>query len=146
MRGIARLGDTTHGTCFAHSVPLEVTGKIISASQDTFCDKHGVARLGDTVLADCGHTGKIISASHNVLCNELGIARLGDEVHGDYTARIISASTTTFVNTIQVVSTIGEYQAGYIPTETIEVIVGDYITLEDGVTPLLTEDLQPILL
>jgi uncharacterized Zn-binding protein involved in type VI secretion len=146
MRGIARLGDKTYGTCYAHDKPLNVTGKIVSASQDTFCDTHGVARLGDMVLTECGHTGKIISASQNVLCNELGVARLGDEVNGDYIARIISASTTTFINTVQVASTTGDYQAAYTPTETVDVIVGDYLTLEDGITPLLSEDLQPILI
>ena len=146
MRGIARLGDCTHGTCYAHSTPLQITGKIISASSDTLCDNLGIARLGDTVLADCGHTGTIISASDNALCNDLGIARLGDSIAGKYIATIISASTSTFVNTIYVTSNSNYIYQGSVVGDQIDVIQGDYLTLEDGVTPLLSEDSQPLLI
>lgn len=94
--GVARLGDVTFGKCYKHGAPLEITGRIISASPNTYCDNLGIARLGDTVISDCGHTGTIVSASQVTNCNNLGVARLGDNVHGDYIATIISASTTTF--------------------------------------------------
>ena len=146
MRGVARLGDCTHGICYAHSTPIKVSGKIISASSDTYCDTLGIARLGDTVLAECGHTGTIISASENALCNDLGIARLGDNIAGKYVATIISASTTTFVNTIYVTSGSTYVYQGYTVGDQIDIITGDYLTLEDGITPLLSEDSQPLLI
>jgi uncharacterized Zn-binding protein involved in type VI secretion len=146
MRGIARLGDCTHGVCYKHNTPLTVSGRILSASTDTFCDNLGVARLGDLVIADCGHTGTIISASPDALCNDLGVARLGDNIAGDYQATIISASTTAFVGTLYSVLQSGGV---YIPQtdsgSNPEIIIGDYITLEDGVTILLSESLEPLL-
>lgn len=98
MRGIARLGDSTHGTCYKHDSPIQVGGKIISASADTDCNGRGVARLNDTVLADCGHTGTIVSASADTTCNNRGVARLGDTTTGDYKATIISASPDSTCN------------------------------------------------
>jgi len=95
-RGIARLGDSTDGYCTKHK--RKVSGTIISASPDHQCNGRGVARLDDTVLADCGHTGTIVSASANVSCNGRGIARLGDSTTGDYQATIISASPDSTCN------------------------------------------------
>lgn len=145
MIGVARLNDVTHGTCYAHDSPIQVSGKIISASTDTLLESRGIARLGDTVRASCGHTGKIVSASPNVICNGMGVARLGDSTHGNYIAKIVSASTTSFVNIINVDSVTDEllYQQGI--ASPVEILAGNYLTLEDGITPLLSEDLQPLL-
>lgn len=96
MRGLARVGDRTIGTCVCHDVPITVGGTIIVGSSDTFTNNLPQARLGDTVLADCGHTGTIISASSTVFCNNLGVARLGDTTTGCYNATIITASPDTF--------------------------------------------------
>lgn len=90
-RFVARLGDSTYGVCKIHN--KQVSGIIISASSDSDCNGRGIARLGDTVLADCGHTGTIISASPDTICNNRGVARLGDNTSGDYIATIISASS-----------------------------------------------------
>ena len=95
-RGVARLGDSTHGMCKIHKKKFK--GTIISASPDTTCNGRGVARLGDTVLSDCGHKGTIISASPDTTCNGRGVARLGDNTGGDYIATIISASPDTDCN------------------------------------------------
>lgn len=92
MRGLARVGDRTFGTCFCHPTPISVGGTIIVGSSDTFTNNLPQARLGDTVQADCGHTGTIISASSTVFCNNLGVARLGDSTTGCYVATIVSAS------------------------------------------------------
>lgn len=98
-RPVARLNDKTFGVCSAHTHPISVKGKIISASTDTLANNRGVARLNDTVLADCGHTSKIISASEDTLTNNRGTARLNDKVGaGPYSAKIITGSTDTFVN------------------------------------------------
>mgnify|MGYP000072320276 CR=1 FL=1 len=98
MRGIARIGDSTFGTCYAHKHPLAIGGTIISASPDHVCNGRLVARLGDTVLADCGHTAIIVSASTNTACNNRGVARLGDSTAGAYVATIISASMDSDCN------------------------------------------------
>jgi uncharacterized Zn-binding protein involved in type VI secretion len=98
MRGVARLGDRTHGVCYAHKTPLTIGGSIITASSDSDCNSRGVARLGDTVQADCGHTSNIVTASENADCNGRGVARLGDNVSGVYVATIITASVDTTCN------------------------------------------------
>ena len=96
MSGIAILGDSTVGYCKIHQI--QVNGTIVSASTNVGCNGMGVARLGDTVLAECGHIGTIVSASTTDYVNGMGVARLGDTVDGDYEATIVSASIDTFAN------------------------------------------------
>jgi uncharacterized Zn-binding protein involved in type VI secretion len=101
-RGVARLGDRTTGTCSdpVHTIPITTGGTIITASSNVSANNRKVARLGDTVQTDCGHTSLIITASPNVDSNsKLGVARLGDKVGaGPYDATIITASGDTFAN------------------------------------------------
>jgi uncharacterized Zn-binding protein involved in type VI secretion len=99
-RGVARLGDTTQGTCSHPShEPKEVTGKIITASGNVSANNRKVARLGDTVETDCGHTSIIITASGNSSDNNKHTARLGDKIgDGPYDAIIITASPNVFCN------------------------------------------------
>jgi|LakMenE01Jun11ns_1017448.scaffolds.fasta_scaffold8896541_2 uncharacterized Zn-binding protein involved in type VI secretion len=99
-RGVARLGDTTQGTCShsSHASPIETTGKIITASGNVSANNRKVARLGDTVETDCGHTSIIITASGNTSTNR-HTARLGDKIgDGPYDAVIITASPNVFCN------------------------------------------------
>lgn len=96
MRGIARLGDSTQGTCYCHPTPITVSGKIITASENHFTNGRGTARLGDLVMADCGHTGRIISAKENDFVNGRGVARLSDQFTGCYVGKIVSASENSF--------------------------------------------------
>lgn len=96
---VARLNDRTQGTCSAHETPLSTGGKITSASPDVFSNGIQVARLGDTVTADCGHTSVIITASPDVFANDKQVARLNDSVgNGPYSATIISASPDVFAD------------------------------------------------
>lgn len=100
-RGVARLGDTTDGTCShsSHSSPIKVSGKIITASGNVSANNRKVARLGDTVETDCGHTSVIITASGNTSVNNIHTARLGDTIgDGPYDAVIITASPNVFCN------------------------------------------------
>lgn len=91
MRGTARLGDRTTGTCSVH--PGTIGGTIITSSDDVKGNSRGVARLGDTVLADCGHTALIITAAGFTKANSRGFARLSDLVQGpEYKGSITSCS------------------------------------------------------
>jgi uncharacterized Zn-binding protein involved in type VI secretion len=94
-RLVARVGDRTIGTCFAHDPPITVGGTIVSGSSDSTVNSKLDARIGDTVRTDCGHTAKIVSGSPNVLTNEIPTARIGDKVTGIYVAEIISGSPNT---------------------------------------------------
>ena len=95
---VARLGDRTQGTCSCHLVPINVGGSITTASPDVFANGIAVARIGDTVLADCGHTGTIVSASPDVYANVKKIARVGDQTEGCYVAVIIAGSPNVYAN------------------------------------------------
>jgi hypothetical protein len=98
-RGIARLGDRTLGVCSEHG---QVGGTIITGSSTNFINERKIARLGDTVVADCGHSAVIITASSTVSSTlEAGqkTARLGDQVLGPtYSGQIITASPNTFTS------------------------------------------------
>lgn len=98
MPAIARIGDTTVGTCpLGHpKSPWSGSGVIISGSGTTFADGSGVARLGDAVLPGCGHVSSIVSASGVSFADGIGIARVGDSVAGPYVATIVSGSGTSY--------------------------------------------------
>lgn len=91
MRGVARLGDRCIGACVVHGP--NIGGTIISASGDVIANDKGVARLADTVRADCGHIALIITCAATCVANDRGVARLNDLVKGpEYSGKIISAS------------------------------------------------------
>lgn len=94
MRGVARLGDRTQGACKVHGP--NIGGTIITCSENVQANDKGVARLADTVLADCGHQALIITCAPTTQANDRGIARLSDLVQGpEYSAQIITASADT---------------------------------------------------
>jgi len=97
-RGSARLNDQTLGNCSVHG--SNIKGKIISASPNIEVNGRGLARLGDKVLADCGHEAEIITASSTEdPNNKRGTARLNDKVgNSPYEAKIITASNDVFPN------------------------------------------------
>ena len=98
MLGVARVGDRTTGVCSCHKSPINVGGTIITGSPDRILDGRPVARLGDTIEADCGHTCTIVTASSSVITNGKGTARLGDKGGaGCYECTIITASTDDFI-------------------------------------------------
>lgn len=92
MALVARLGDKCVGSCKVHGP--NIIGIIITASADVNVNGLGVARLGDKVLADCGHIATIITAAPKTDSNsKLGTARLGDNVGASpYEGIIITAS------------------------------------------------------
>jgi uncharacterized Zn-binding protein involved in type VI secretion len=98
MLGVARVTDRTDGTCRhrSHKYPVKVGGTIIVGDPVTFADGLPVARIGDTVMADCGHTSVIVTGSPSTKATNIPFARLGDSVNGDYVATIISASSVVF--------------------------------------------------
>ena len=97
MAKVARIGDSTFGTCpLGHpKSPWTGSGVIISGSGSTFADGIGVARLGDAVLPGCGHVSSIVSASSVSFADGIGIARKDDAVAGPYVGTITSGSDST---------------------------------------------------
>lgn len=93
MSNIARIGDKTLGTCYAHRTPITVNGTIITGSPTVKSQGFNVARLGDAILSDCGHKSKIVTASSNSRANGLGIAKIGDKGDGVYKCTIITGSS-----------------------------------------------------
>lgn len=92
-RGVVRIGDDTIGTCVIHGP--NIRGKVITASSNVSVNNRTVARAGDTVLADCGHTGIIITAKETVSSTaeaNLLVARIDDQFEGVYTGKIITSS------------------------------------------------------
>lgn len=95
-RGVVRIGDETIGTCIIHGPNIK--GKVITASSNVSVNNRILARAGDTVLADCGHTGIIITAKETVSSTgeaNLLVARIDDQFQGVYSGVIITASGDT---------------------------------------------------
>lgn len=99
MPGTARVTDKTIGICSCHDDAIEVEGVIETGSPTRFVNGLAVARKGDIVRADCGHTGIISTYSPDVFVDGLPVARLGDKTEGCYVATIITSSEDTITNT-----------------------------------------------
>lgn len=95
MAGVARIGDRTFGYCSSHDGNF--LGTVIGGSSDVKANSQGIARLGDTVLSDCGHTGTINSANASVNVNGIKAARNGDSFTGTYSGTITEGSTDVIV-------------------------------------------------
>jgi len=101
MAGWARKGDLHSGTC-GHGedcCPHNVTGSIVTASDNVLVNGIGAARLNDLVIHNCPHcgTGFISSASGTVNANGRGAARKGDKVtYPGGSGVIITASDNVF--------------------------------------------------
>lgn len=98
MPQIARVGDIAVGTCRAHKTPRACSGPVVTGSSTTDVDGQPLARLGDVVAFNCGHSGTIASGSGTATCDGMGIARVGDIVVGPMTAMIVSGSGTSDCN------------------------------------------------
>jgi uncharacterized Zn-binding protein involved in type VI secretion len=100
MRGVARLGDRTFGTCYhpSHNPPKKVGGEITTASSDDLTNNRGTARLGDSILSDCGHPSEIVTGSSSVMVDFRGVARIGDLGSGVYKCEIITGSENRFAS------------------------------------------------
>lgn len=92
---LAFIGSSASGTCFAHGVPLPVTGVVTEGSGNVICDGNGTARVGDEVLFACGHTGNISAGSSTVKINGIAAARVGDPISGTVVGVITGGSGTT---------------------------------------------------
>lgn len=92
---IARVGDIATGICRAHKYPIPVTGIIANGSPSVTVDGLPLARVGDVVTFDCGHTGVIISGLNTGQVDGKVIAHIGSLVVGPMQAVIIKGSPTT---------------------------------------------------
>lgn len=92
---VARLGDSWSGICSA-SGHGSVTGTIVSGSALTLDESKQLARVGDQVIASCGHTGQIITGSALTLDESKQVARIGDRIGGSTLfGQIITGSSLT---------------------------------------------------
>lgn len=95
-RAIARVGDRTYGICDCHKDPITTYGRIITGSPSFSLNEKDVARLGDRILADCGHEAIIVTASNKQFVDGLGVAMVDDRGEGCYNCVIIEGSPDAF--------------------------------------------------
>jgi uncharacterized Zn-binding protein involved in type VI secretion len=79
QKGIARVGDTVGGTCYAHASHRAWTGTITTGTAGFKVDGQDAAAVGDTGNTSCGHHFQITGGS-SVLTGVGGkiVARQGD--------------------------------------------------------------------
>ena len=94
MPGVGRIGDLWVGICCCHDDPdcINMTGQIITGSQN--CKSNGLSqgRLGDLVIGNCGHFGTIITGSFSSNTNGLPKAITGSQTTGCLTGKIVVGS------------------------------------------------------
>lgn len=102
MAGVAKIGSIWVGTCICsnenHDDPIDTVGTIISGSGNVLADGVGQGRIGDLILAECGHIGIIVSGSANVTANGIGKGSVGSVTSGCLKGVIATGSSTTNVN------------------------------------------------
>jgi uncharacterized Zn-binding protein involved in type VI secretion len=103
MRQVARVGDLCRGTCYhsSHIIPYDTTAVIVEGGRITYADDDKpVARVGDRVLATCGHYGVIVTGSDTVTAENKHVARVGDSISDvdgtDFVGTIVGGSDTVF--------------------------------------------------
>lgn len=89
---VARLRDRTVGVCVVHGPQ---GGKIITGKVNTKVNGSIITTIGDTVLANCGHTGRIITGNYLDIDTNMPVARMGDRFVGAYSGVIIQGSPNT---------------------------------------------------
>lgn len=84
MSSQSRLTDLWTGRCCCHNDPdcRDMTGPIITASENGISGGLAQARLVDITIGSCGHTGRIVTCSSTAILNSRGKARIGDLVTG----------------------------------------------------------------
>lgn len=90
---VARIGDKTIGVCLIHGPQ---SGRILTGKAQTIVNAPPDSTIGDTVIANCGHTGKIITGNMQAFDTAPPTARLSDIFIGIYIGMIIQGSPDTF--------------------------------------------------
>ena len=92
---VAEVGALCTGICYAHETPRPATATIVSgaaASSSEF--QTALARVGDQVITDCGHTGMIVTGNALVSNESMLLARVGDQVTGQFIGMIVASDGT----------------------------------------------------
>ncbi len=88
---VARKDDATFGTC---SIDGPQAGKILTSCSKTKAEGKLISRVGDIVIANCGHLGIINLGSSTIIVENKNVARKGDTFIGTYTGIIIEGAPT----------------------------------------------------
>lgn len=93
-----RLTDVGVGICCCHPpIPcIGMTGILVTASPNVYCNTLGSARLTDIMLGACGHIGIMVTGSTTVYTNGLPEVRLTDFFTGCFTGIVVTGSGNTF--------------------------------------------------
>jgi uncharacterized Zn-binding protein involved in type VI secretion len=97
MAKVCRLGDMGSGTCTAHETPISVNGYVTTCSGNVNAEGAGVATVGDTVTATCGHTGTLITGASRTNANGRAISRVGDSFSGSFSGTMVTGALTVDV-------------------------------------------------
>lgn len=96
MTDIACKTFRTTGVCThsSHLTPITIGGSITGSCSSVYADDLLIARAGDTVTSDCGHTGTIDDPGTKYVVEDANVARIGDSFSGTYSGTIISPTST----------------------------------------------------
>ena len=87
---ISTLSSVGVGTCSCHESPISVSGIIIQGSGNVLAGGLGCAKIGDIVLAGCGHVGIIVSGASTTLVNGINAATMTSPFVGCFVGQIVT--------------------------------------------------------
>ena len=92
MIPLARNGDIAIGICPCHKSPRPVTGVVMATAVKSNVEGLPVARVGDTVIADCGHIAVILGGSAKTIVEGKPAGQVGSSVSGDWMGTILNGA------------------------------------------------------
>ena len=100
MPAVVRIGDIGIGRCCdaSHNGCITMQGLVVSGNTTVIAEDSQIARCGDIVLGNCGHSGVIVSCSIDTIIEDSGCARVGDSFVGTFSGIIVSGANTVEVN------------------------------------------------
>lgn len=93
MPAAAFISSICTGVCTGHPTPINVSGVIVTGAGTKLIEGNAAARVGDLVLASCGHYG-VIASGQNMEVEGVEQSAVGDTFSGTFSGTISSGSAT----------------------------------------------------
>jgi uncharacterized Zn-binding protein involved in type VI secretion len=94
---IATIGSICDGDCYCHppqsSIPM--IGMVVTGSSMTEAEGRQMARVGDTVLGNCGHVSIIVTGSPTIETEGAPQSRVSDQFTGCFIGMIVTGCVKT---------------------------------------------------
>jgi len=94
----SRIGDMGVGICVCHVPPIPMIGFLITGAGTELSEDPPPSRIGDVILAICGHTGIMIQGSPDTIVENSPTSRVGDAFTGCFIGVLVTGAPHVLIN------------------------------------------------